>query len=125
MTGLEPNESRPTSKREVAILLGIAALASSMVALFVSAQKGSFSFEIELRSSQAGTAQLFYDIGRGMNDADSVRTPVRAGESVTTLEFALPAGEYHALRFDPVEYGNCRVAIRNPRIVDISGQVLR
>jgi 4-amino-4-deoxy-L-arabinose transferase-like glycosyltransferase len=113
-----------TSNRRLVILAGIAALIATGTAWFVSAHKKPFCFEMEFHSTRDATAQLFYDVGRGQNQADSVRLLVRAAESMTTARFPLPAGDYRAFRFDPVDAGECRVIIRNARIVDILGRPL-
>ena len=98
-------------------LFAIAALLSMAVALFISVRKESFYFEVKLRSSQAGAAQLYYNLGRGMNERDSAQVPVRAGDSMTTVRFPLPAGEYNAFRFDPIDRGYCNIAIGHAQIV--------
>ena len=61
------------------------------------------TFEITVTSAVAGNAQLFYDIGRGINETDSTRAYVHAGPAPQRLKFALPVGEYRGLRYDPLD----------------------
>lgn len=112
-----------TSKRQIAIFLGIAALVSGVVALFASAQTSPFFFEVRLGTSQTGTSQVFYDTGRGINELDSATASLCEGES--SVRFPLPAGEYRSIRFDPIDHGYCRITIHQAAIVDSSGHVVR
>lgn len=114
-----------SSKRGIIKLFALAAALLAMaVALFISLRKESFYFEVEMRSSQPGAAQLYYNLGKGMNERDSAGVPVRAGDSMTTVRFPLPPGDYGAFRFDPIDHGYCNIVIGHARIVDISGNTL-
>lgn len=111
------------SKREIATLAGIAGLISVVVALVVGTRAPPFYLEVSMRSSESGTAQVYYDIGRGINAADSTAARLYDGESAVRLP--LPAGEYRAIRFDPIDHGYCDITIQQVRITDLSGQVVR
>ena len=114
------------SKLQFALLISIAAILSALIAIFLSAQTEPFSFEVSMRSSQLGNAQVFYDLGSGMNERDSVRRPFRASESAATHRFPLPPGEYKAIRLDPIEHGNdTSITIYRLGILDSSGRVVR
>src|SRR5205085_6508279 len=93
-----------TAKR-LAAVAAVAALLSAAIALFISSLDDVFYFEIAMRSSQPGTAQLFYDSGRGFNEADSVRNRVRKSELQSIYRFVLRPAEYRAFRFDPIDQG--------------------
>jgi hypothetical protein len=56
---------------------------------------------IEMSSTVASEAQLFYDQGSGFNEADSFKVPVLPGPS-QQLRFPLPRNVTSALRFDPL-----------------------
>lgn len=60
-----------------------------------------FHFELTVQSSAAGTAQIYYDVGHGLNEGDSATAAVVAG-TPTPLRLALPLGTFKALRFDPL-----------------------
>lgn len=76
-----------------------------------------------MRSSESGTAQVYYDTGRGINAADSTTARLHDGES--TVRLTLPAGEFRAIRFDPIDRGYCHITIHRARIVDLAGRVVR
>ncbi len=84
------------------------------------ARSSSYFFEIAVQSNEPGLVQLYYDIGRGANEPDSVLQPIVAGEP-GVLRFALPYGTYQALRFDPLDR-DARMTFSGARIVDGSGR---
>jgi len=83
-------------------------------------RSSSYSFEIEVESNEPGLVQLYYDVGRGANEADSVLQPIVAGKR-GILRFTLPYGTYRALRFDPLDR-DARMTFGGARIVDGSGR---
>jgi hypothetical protein len=105
-----------------------AAVASLVVALpfmkppAVAADR--FFFEVQLASSAGGVVQVFYDLGRGFNEADSARLNVAAGAAPVLLRFPLPAGGYRGLRFDPIDR-EATVTLSRARITSGRGAVLR
>lgn len=110
------------SKQQVTVVLAIAALLSSVIALYVARRTSPFYLEVSMHSSEAGTAQVYYDTGRGINADDSTTARLRDGNSVVRLP--LPAGTYRAFRLDPIDRGYCHITIHRVRIVDLSGQVI-
>jgi hypothetical protein len=112
-------------KREFAALAAVVIFLSAAVALFISAEKDAFYFEVSMRSSQPGSAQLFYDTGKGFNEAESVRNPVRKSELQWTYRFALRPAVYRSFRFDPIDHGDCKVTIYHVAIRDSSGRLVR
>ena len=103
---------------QIALVGSLAALAAAAVALNGVALTPSFYFEVKMSSSTAGTGQIFYNIGRGISEHDSVRLPVGSGESSAVYRFPLPEADYRALRFDPLNHGNSNIVISYARIVD-------
>src|SRR4051812_38503823 len=100
-------------------------LASALLSVLVSIPflpfanpKEQFRFEVALTSSAAGKAQIYYDVGRGFSESDSVSVTVEATAQVQHLTFDLPAATYRALRFDPINRAAtitlADVAIRDP-----------
>ena len=77
-------------------------------------------FIVEMRSDTNTVAQLFYDIGSGMNEADSVRLPVPASSAYRTLRFPLPNARIRALRFDPIS-GSGTFSVRHASVEDSFG----
>ncbi|HYC71324.1 MAG TPA: hypothetical protein VEB66_08970 [Opitutaceae bacterium] len=73
--------------------------------------------EFDLRTTAPSTAQLFWDTGRGFNEADSARLAYPPEPGLHTLRFDLPAMPPRGLRFDPLD-GQGEVRIRGIRVVD-------
>jgi hypothetical protein len=87
-------------------------------------RKDIFYFEITVASSEPGLVQVFYDVGRGLNEPDSTTKLVGGGSKPVVLRFGLPPGSYRGLRFDPINR-EATVAFSDARIVDRSGRVIR
>ena len=91
---------------------------------FAAPKTSQFHFEVTATSSADGSAQFFFDVGRGINEADSSRAPLTAGTTPQRLSFSMPAGDYKSLRYDPLDReGSLSLAdalIRGP-----DGSVLR
>src|SRR2546423_11656328 len=114
-----------TLKRNLAILAGTAFLFSLAVSALFPPTAPSAYFEVGLKSAKPGFAELFYDLGRGMNAAESVSLPLRTGDSTVSYRFPLRAGNYYGLRFDPIDRGDCEMTIRDARLIDRFGHLLR
>jgi hypothetical protein len=106
-------------------LTGILACALLAAAIVLRLEPGSLSrtsgtyFEAHVESDQSGLVQVYADVGRGFNEADSTFQPIAAGEPAT-LRFPLPYGVVTQLRFDPLDRDG-RVSVSGARIVDRSG----
>jgi len=111
------------SKRQMAILLGIIGVISAVLAFLIARQAPHFYLEVSMRSSLSGTAQVYYDTGRGINAGDSTTARLPDGESAVRLP--LPDGEYREIRFDPIDRGYAYITIHQATIIDRSGHVLR
>jgi hypothetical protein len=61
------------------------------------------NFEITIKSNAAGSAQLFYDIGHGINEVDSARAKIENNGAPQFLSFPLPPGAYRSFRLDPID----------------------
>lgn len=73
--------------------------------------------ELDLLSDKPSTAQLFWDTGAGVSEADSSRQDYEPHQGLQTLRFPLPDKPVKGLRFDPRD-GEGRLEIRGIRIVD-------
>jgi hypothetical protein len=100
------------------LLLSVAAVLPSQP--WATSGSSTYAFEIEAQSDEPGLVQLYYDIGRGTNEPDSVLQPIVAG-GADVLRFALPYGTYRALRFDPLDRDG-RMTFGGARIVDGAGR---
>jgi len=81
-----------------------------------------YTFQIELASSTAGVAQVFFDQGRGFAESDSSLASVEPSAQLQKLKMALPAATLRALRFDPIN-AEGTIVFRNARIVSPTGKV--
>src|SRR6185437_1606453 len=68
-------------------------------------------------------AQLFWNVGRGFNEADSNRQNYEKHPNLQTLRFPLPSVALKGLRFDPLDH-EMKVAIRSLRITDKAERTL-
>jgi hypothetical protein len=82
------------------------AVVSGLVSSYVSLthHQGTY-LQLMIKSSVSSDAQIFYDIGRGLNEDDSNVLPIEGGETFQTLRFLLPDRPIHLLRFDPLTEG--------------------
>ncbi len=104
--------------------LVLAALISAAVAMSLLVSRVAvFEVVFEMISTSGGTTQLFYDAGRGFNEADSSRTSIGPSRTPVTVRLPLPAGRFNALRIDP-NTGPGDYVMSNLRIEDPSGQVV-
>src|SRR5690349_6346238 len=97
-------------RRAGAILL--AALVATGAA--ISRRETRYELRVEISSSGPSQAQLFYDIGRGWTEQDSITRPIVSASSAAfqQLSFPLPARTIYGLRFDPLN-STGHVAIRD------------
>jgi hypothetical protein len=116
---------RSAPKQQFVLALGLAIVIAAIVALIIAASRPSFYFEVSVRSSASGTAQAFYDIGKGINEPDSARLPLRASQSTAVYRFPLPDADYRSIRFDPLDHGNAEIGIKDARIADMAGRTVR
>ncbi|MFN2621452.1 MAG: hypothetical protein ABR611_01290 [Chthoniobacterales bacterium] len=84
-----------------------------------------FLFEVTIRSSLPGFAQLYYDLGAGFNEGNSWRVPIEGRDREVRCQFPLPAGIYAKFRFDPTDRSNNSMTLSGARIVDRDGRLFR
>jgi hypothetical protein len=80
-------------------------------------QSSSLAVVIEIRYETSGIAQLFYNIGHGIIEADSVKVSAVASSDYSALRFPVTANTIRALRFDPLTSAGA-FAIRRAYIED-------
>lgn len=109
-----------------AVLLAVVlAAAASLPVMTTSADRRDFYFfDLTLTSSAAGWTQLFWDQGRGFNEHDSSRQPLKVEPVPVVYRYMMPMGEFRALRLDPLD-GHGEMIIGHARIVDYRGRVVR
>ncbi len=73
--------------------------------------------EMDLTTSIGNQAQIFWDTGNGISEADSHRATLTPSPNLQTLYFPLPAAQLNGLRLDPGDEAGS-ISIREIRIVD-------
>ena len=91
---------------------------------FAAPIKSQFRFEVTATNATAGLPQFFFDVGRGINEADSARESLVGGTAPQVLSFPLPAGEYRGFRFDPLDRAG-KITLANALIRGADGRVVR
>ena len=80
--------------------------------------------QVAMSSSVKSNTQVYYDLGKGLNEYDAVSLPLIVGESVRNYRFRLPNKLIYGLRFDPLTNGG-RVKINDILVTDVFGKVLQ
>ncbi len=109
-------------------ILLAAALFSVVVSLpflpFAAPVSSQFHFEVTVTTNTPGSAQLFFDLGRGIGEADSSRAFLENQPGPQVLRFPLPSGTFRALRLDPLDRAG-ELTLSNPLIRSEDGRILR
>lgn len=107
-----------------AILLALVlAVAAALPIMTTSVDRRDYYFfDITLTSTSAGTTQLFWDLGRGYNENDSSRQPLKIEPKPVVYRYMMPMGDFKALRFDPIDGGGA-FDLSHAQIVDLRGRV--
>jgi hypothetical protein len=79
-------------------------------------------FTVDIKSDRTGTGQLFYDIGRGFNEKDSVRFEIKANE-LNHCIVRLPNKKIYSLRIDPLDK-KAVIEFKNPHIESHDREIL-
>ncbi len=111
------------SRLAAAVVLAVV-LAHTVLPFYDDARARRFyRFEADLTPSVTTVAQLYYDAGRGLNEADSARVELPANQR-THVSLPIVADSIRTLRFDPLSLQGS-VIIENPRLVLPGGRTLR
>ena len=65
--------------------------------------QAQITLSLEVKSSKPDTAQVYYDDGTGFSEANSAKAKLKGNGVFERIEFAIPADNLNALRFDPLE----------------------
>jgi hypothetical protein len=80
--------------------------------------------EIACAANRTGDVQIFYDLGTGITQFNSIYFPISPTEQTFTYTFPLPDGPLTGLRLDPVAQGGS-LTIRQLRIINRRGEEIR
>jgi hypothetical protein len=107
------------------LLALVFAVAASLPLAFSSAESREFYFfDVTLTSTDSGFTQLFWDVGRGMNEYDSSSQPLKVEPRPVRYRYMLPMGKITALRFDLTNRHSV-MTLTHARIVDRRGKLVR
>ena len=109
-------------------LLGAGLVSLATAAFLVSnavPSNSPFFLEVRLASTNAGHAQLYYDRGAGLSEADSSQTSIVRSTVPLLYRLPLPRGSYKALRFDPNDRDGTVILADPPRVIAPGGRVAR
>lgn len=124
-TGPPPRANPLLFRSRIGLALALGAIAATAFTFWPRTQSPAFYFEITMRSALSGFAQLYYDVGSGVNGKDSFRLPVEGGNRDALYRFPLPEGRYPNLRFDPTDRARNSMTLSGGRIVDRAGNLVR
>ena len=82
----------------------------------------ALNLELDVNASQQSEVKLFWDTGKGHNEAESEGGAYEPITGLQTLRFSLPAQHLRGLRFDPFDHTG-RLTIRRIRVTDGNGDV--
>jgi len=106
----------------IALVLAVAAALPSITTSII--RRDYYFFDITLTSTSPGTTQVFWDLGRGYNENDSSRQPLKIEPKPVVYRYMMPMGDIKHLRFDPVD-GVGIFNLSHAQIVDFHGKVIR
>ena len=106
------------------VLALVLAVAAALPFMTTSVERRDYYlFNITLTSSSPGTTQLFWDLGRGYNETDSSRQPLKVEPSPVIYRYMMPMGDIKSLRLDPID-GVGAFTFSHAEIVNYRGQVV-
>jgi len=94
---------------------------SRATADFLRDRFGARTLAVDLRSDRPGLAKLYWNTGKGYNEADSASAPVRGGKRWQRLRFPVPPDPLLAVRLDPLR-SEGRIEIRMVQLQSGSGR---
>jgi hypothetical protein len=106
------------------LCIGLTGAASLPFVTTAANARAYYFFEVNLTSDRRTTAQVFYDVGRGISENDSSRQWVDFVGMPRTYRLPLPVGIVKSLRFDPTDREG-RMTLAYARIVDRLGGTIR
>ena len=119
------DRSKPFLSLPWVLQMSMMAVFTALCFMSVSGEKpAAFVLTATVQSSVIGRAQLFYDIGRGFSERDSVLVAITEVQTPLTLHFPLPPGVYRALRFDPIDKPGS-VTLSAMDISDLQGNLIQ
>ena len=110
--------------RVTALALALAVAAALPFMTTSVERRDYYLFDVTLTSTSPGTTQLFWDLGRGYNENDSSRQPLKIEPKPVVYRYMMPMGDIKALRLDPID-GVGTFTLSHAQIVNYRGKVVQ
>lgn len=78
---------------------------------------------VEMKSSKSGSAQVFYDVGSGINERDSTKLVISHSDTFHKYIFRMSDRPVKYIRFDPIDI-NARIVIGGIKLEDQYGGLI-
>jgi hypothetical protein len=105
--------------------LAVLLLLTTISAIFTYQKVEILYVTMSLRNSTQGSADLYYDLGRGFREEDKAVIQIMKDPSAVVYAFAVPNRDLLRFRFDPPDTYKGEISIGNIRIVNARGKILR
>ena len=109
--------------RAIALALGLAVAAALPFMTTSVERREYYLFDVTLTSTTAGDTQLFWDLGKGYNENDSSRQPLKVEPKPVVYRYMMPMGDFKGLRLDPLD-GAGTMTLAHAQIVTTRGKVV-
>jgi len=124
MKSLSLHRATIAKLRKSVLIALIIALVFVIVDAFQEWKVPQLYLKVSMKSSVDSIAQVFYDIGDGLNEKDSISCTVSKNRGLQVLRFPLPRKPIQYIRFDPlIVEGN--FSLREIQLVDESGCLIQ
>ena len=110
--------------RNSVLIAFVIALVFVIVDAFQEWKTPQLYLKVSMKSSVDSIAQVFYDIGNGLNEKDSINCTVNKNRGFQVLRFPLPRKPIHYIRFDPLN-AEGSFAVQEIQLVDESDRLIR
>jgi len=124
MKSLSLHRATIAKLRKSVLIALIIALVFVIVDAFQEWKAPQLYLRITMKSSVDSIAQVFYDIGDGLNEKDSISCTVSKNRGLQVLRFPLPKKPIQYIRFDPLN-AEGSFAVQEIQLVDESDRLIR
>ena len=95
----------PTGMKRIFLFNALSLFTAMICSYYWRLDSMAYYLRLVAKSSTDSEAQVFYDIGKGFREEDSVKLIVKKSIGFRQLSFPIPAGPINGLRFDPLDCG--------------------
>ena len=127
MTGIVRSKKFLSDKRIKRLLWAalILAMVVSGWGALTSYDMSSLFVRVSMKSPEAGTVALYYDVGRQFNDQDFSALPVSGDGKYHVFKLKIPFNKtFYNMRFDPPSVSKGEIIVKKVDIIDRHGRLL-